>query len=212
MAQRLEAALRKPKTAESRDANAPSTSGNSAPEPEQAIEAEIATSAPPPPPAASPAPPPLPLRAARPAETKPVRRRPRRRKAKRFTKPSSRRWRVCWAVQQARPDDISLGPPRPCTNGGGLSSGSYCFGDAARRPGHQHQSRPRRRSRRAERAHHPVDRTVDGAVACSVDSGDDDLVHPDRGGAVAACARRLALRPRRPIRSSFRSRCSSPPS
>jgi len=73
MAQRLEAALRKPKTAESRDATASSTTGNSAPGPEQAAEPEAATAAPPPPPAASPPPPPLPLRAARPAETKPAR-------------------------------------------------------------------------------------------------------------------------------------------
>ena len=73
MAQRLEAALRKPKTPESRDADVPPTSGNSAPGPEQAAEPEAATTAPPPPPAASPAPPPLPLRAARSAETKPAR-------------------------------------------------------------------------------------------------------------------------------------------
>jgi len=34
--------------------------------------------------------------------------------------------------------------------------------------------------------HHSVDRAADGAVAGAVDPGDDDLVHPHRGGAVAA--------------------------
>ncbi len=73
MAQRLEAALRKPKTPDSRDATVPSTAGNSGPGPEQAADPEAATIAPPAPPAASPAPPPLPLRTARPAEIKPAR-------------------------------------------------------------------------------------------------------------------------------------------
>jgi flagellar protein FliO/FliZ len=71
MAQRLEAALRKPKAAESRDANSPSTAGPAAPAPAQAADAEAAAVAPPPPPP-TPSPPPLP-RVARPAETKPAR-------------------------------------------------------------------------------------------------------------------------------------------
>jgi hypothetical protein len=59
MAQRLEAALRKPKSAEAREPQAPSAgTGRSAPAPEHAEEAE--TAAPPP-------------RAARPAEAKPAR-------------------------------------------------------------------------------------------------------------------------------------------
>jgi hypothetical protein len=82
-----------------------------------------------------------------------------------------------------------MGLPRPGNSGGGLSSGSHCFGDAARRARYQHQSRSRRRLRRAERAHHPADRVVDGAVAGAIDPGDDDLVHPHRGGAVAAAHR-----------------------
>ena len=41
---------------------------------------------------------------------------------------------------------------------------------------------------------------LDGAVAGAVDPGDDDLVHADRRGAVAACAPRSAPRPRRPMR------------
>jgi FliP family len=39
--------------------------------------------------------------------------------------------------------------------------------------------------RRPQRAHHSVDR-ADGAVAGAGDPGDDNLVHPHRGGAVAA--------------------------
>ncbi len=41
-----------------------------------------------------------------------------------------------------------MGPLRPVQNGGGLSGGTHCFGDAARRAGYQHQFRPGRRRRR----------------------------------------------------------------
>jgi flagellar protein FliO/FliZ len=69
MAQRLEAALRKPKTnAEAREAPAASAPVPPAPAPEQAAEAEAAAAPPPLPPPAPPSP-----RAARPAEAKPVR-------------------------------------------------------------------------------------------------------------------------------------------
>ena len=72
MAQRLEAALRKPK-ADSGDAKAASSNAQAASAPEATAEPEAgAAAAPPPPPAPSPAPPPLPLRA-RPAEIKPAR-------------------------------------------------------------------------------------------------------------------------------------------
>ncbi len=62
MAHRLEAALRKPKAADAREAHAPSAAGRAAPPPEPAAEVE-----------AAPSPPSPPLRAARPAEAKPVR-------------------------------------------------------------------------------------------------------------------------------------------
>ena len=45
------------------------------------------------------------------------------------------------------------GLPRPGNSGGGLTSGSLSFGDAARRAGYQHQSRSRRRRRRPQQAH-----------------------------------------------------------
>ena len=53
---------------------------------------------------------------------------------------------------------------------------------------------------RPDRARDPVDRAAHGAVARAVDPGDDDVVHPDRGGAVVCCAPRSAPRPRRPTR------------
>ena len=76
-----------------------------------------------------------------------------RKKAKHFTTPSNRRWPVYWAARQTKPDDIILGLPRPGNSGGGLTSGSLSFGDAARRAGYQHQSRSRRRRRRPQQAH-----------------------------------------------------------
>jgi flagellar biogenesis protein FliO len=66
MAHRLEAALRKPKAVDAREAHAPAAAARAAPPPEHAAEVEAA---PPPPP---PPPPSPPLRAARPAEAKPV--------------------------------------------------------------------------------------------------------------------------------------------
>ena len=76
-----------------------------------------------------------------------------RRKVKRFTTPSNRRWPVYWAARQTKPDGIILGLPRPGNSGGGLTSGRLSFGDAARREGYQHQSRSRRRRRRPQQAH-----------------------------------------------------------
>jgi len=69
MAHRLEAALRKPKAADAREAPAPPAATRAAPSPEPSVEAE--TSAPPT--ASSPHPAPVPVRAARAAETKPAR-------------------------------------------------------------------------------------------------------------------------------------------
>ena len=60
-------------------------------------------------------------------------------------------------------------------------------GRSGARAGHQHQSR--RRQWRRHRARDPADRAVDGAVDRAVDPGHDDVVHPDRGGAVAAAHR-----------------------
>ncbi len=69
MAHRLEAALRKPKTADAREAAAPSAAARAMPSPEPRAEAEA-----PAPPAPSPPPaPPAPPRAARPADAKPAR-------------------------------------------------------------------------------------------------------------------------------------------
>jgi flagellar protein FliO/FliZ len=69
MAQRLEAALRKPKPAEVSDAQTSPTAAPGAPASELAVEAQVAAEPPPPPP--PPAPPPAPPRvAARPAETR----------------------------------------------------------------------------------------------------------------------------------------------
>ena len=69
MAHRLEAALRKPKTADAREAAAPSVAARAMPSPEPRAEAEA-----PAPPAPSPPPaPPAPPRAARPADAKPAR-------------------------------------------------------------------------------------------------------------------------------------------
>ena len=68
MAHRLEAALRKPKTADAREAAAPSVAARATPSPEPSAEAEA-----PAPPAPSPPAPPAPPRAARPADAKPAR-------------------------------------------------------------------------------------------------------------------------------------------
>ena len=70
MAHRLEAALRKPKTADTREAAAPSVAARATPSPEPSAEAEAEALAPP---APSPPAPPAPPRAARPAEAKPAR-------------------------------------------------------------------------------------------------------------------------------------------
>ena len=70
MAHRLEAALRKPKTADTREAAAPSVAARATPSPEPSAEAEADALAPP---APSPPAPPAPPRAARPAEAKPAR-------------------------------------------------------------------------------------------------------------------------------------------
>ena len=70
MAHRLEAALRKPKTADTREAAAPSVAARATPSPEPSAEAEAEALAPP---APSPSAPPAPPRAARPAEAKPAR-------------------------------------------------------------------------------------------------------------------------------------------
>ena len=70
MAHRLEAALRKPKTADTREAAAPSVAARATPSPEPSAEAEADALAPP---APSPSAPPAPPRAARPAEAKPAR-------------------------------------------------------------------------------------------------------------------------------------------
>lgn len=67
MAQRLEAALRKPKTADSGDAAVPAAAAPATPAPEQTAVSETAAAAPPP-----PVPPPPP-RVARPAEAKQAR-------------------------------------------------------------------------------------------------------------------------------------------
>ncbi len=94
--------------------------------------------------------------------------------------------------QLARPSvrkDVTgiVRPPRPSCDGGGRSSrADRSGGDACRRAGHQHQFRPRQR---ADRARDPDDRAAHGAVAGAVDPGDDDVVHPHRGGAVAAAHR-----------------------
>jgi len=69
MAHRLEAALRKPKTADAREAAAPSVAARATPSPEPSAEAE----APAPPAPPSPPAPPAPPRAARPADAKPAR-------------------------------------------------------------------------------------------------------------------------------------------
>ena len=105
---------------------------------------------------------------------------------KRSTTISNRRWRACWAVRQER-RDRHFRPPRPSRDGGGRSSGLIAAAHAACcRAGHQHQFRPRQRP---DRARDPVDRAAHGAVAGAVDPGDDDVVHPHRGGAVAAAHR-----------------------
>jgi flagellar protein FliO/FliZ len=72
MAQRLEAALRKPKPAEPHDAQTSPTAAQSAPGSEPAAEGEAAAEPPPPPPPPPPSPPPIaPARvAARPADTR----------------------------------------------------------------------------------------------------------------------------------------------
>ena len=67
MAQKLEAALRKPKTADPREAMAPQAAARAASAPEPSAETEA-----PAPPAASSPPPPAAPRAARAAEMKPV--------------------------------------------------------------------------------------------------------------------------------------------
>ncbi len=72
MAHRLEAALRKPKTADTREATAPSVAARATPSPEPSAEAEAEAEALAPP-APSPPAPPAPPRAARPAEAKPAR-------------------------------------------------------------------------------------------------------------------------------------------
>ncbi len=72
MAHRLEAALRKPKTADTREAAAPSVAARATPSPEPSAEAEAEAQALAPP-APSPPAPPAPPRAARPAEAKPAR-------------------------------------------------------------------------------------------------------------------------------------------
>ena len=106
MAQRLEAALRKPKAIEARLAPVPSPTAPTAPvpppaatptaappPPEPVAEPEEATEPPAPPPPA-PSPPPLP-RMARPAEARPPRPVPKAKRATPFTTLSNRRWQVC---------------------------------------------------------------------------------------------------------------------
>ena len=70
MAHRLEAALRKPKTADAREAAAPSVAARATPSPEPSAEAEAPAA---PPALPSPPAPPAPPRAARPADAKPAR-------------------------------------------------------------------------------------------------------------------------------------------
>ena len=109
----------------------------------------------------------------------------------------------------ARKDLMAARPPSPPRF---LSRRGLCSvprSSARARAGHQHQLRP---GRRPDRARHPADRAADGAVARAVDPGDDDVVHADRRGAVAA-AHRARHRDRAAQRGDRRrSRCSSPPS
>src|SRR5262249_21126505 len=97
-----------------------------------------------------------------------------------FTIASSRRWRVCWAVPTNRdpPTIAHRTDPR------GRGDAGRCVARAG--TGYQHQFRLGWRS---HRAHDPIGRAVDGTVAGAVDPGDDDVVHPDRGGAVVAADR-----------------------
>ena len=136
MAQRLEAALRKPKTAELRAPSASAAGSRRRGASRRTDRGPFRRHAPHARPRRSPRAPKL-----------------SRKKAKHFTTPSNRRWPVYWAARQTKPDDIILGLPRPGNSGGGLTSGSLSFGDAARRAGYQHQSRSRRRRRRPQQAH-----------------------------------------------------------
>src|SRR5262245_48814424 len=98
-----------------------------------------------------------------------------RRKARRFTTASSRRWRACWAALQARSDGIRLGPPRARDCGSGSVAAlivsatplaaqdiSINFGQGAARGGLNERTIL-------------ADRAADGAVARALDSGDNDL-------------------------------------
>ena len=77
-------------------------------------------------------------------------------------------------------------PPRPSGDDRGRGSGRASQRRAGARAGHQHQFRPRHR---AHRARDPADRAAHGAVAGAVDPDHDDVVHAHRGGAVAAAHR-----------------------
>jgi flagellar biosynthetic protein FliP len=79
---------------------------------------------------------------------------------------------------------LARGRHVPRDSGGGLCSGSYRFGDAARRPGHQHQFRPGASGGGLnERIIQLIALTVLSPAPAILD---DNLVHPHRGGAVAA--------------------------
>src|SRR5664280_2759081 len=108
------------------------------------------------------------------------------RRARRLSTILKRRWPACWAVRQER-RDRHFRPPCPSCDGGDRSSRTDRSGDdACWRAGHQRQFRTRQR---ADRARDPDDRAAHGAVAGAVHPRHDDVVHPHRGGAVAAAHR-----------------------